>query len=294
MIKITFLGTGCMQPTKQRNHSAILFSYKGENLLFDCGEGTQRQFRFAGLKPARVTKLFITHWHGDHCFGIPGLISAMKADGCEGILEIYGPKGSKTYVNHMLKGFAYRSLINYNVIEVSHGKIVDTNDFMIHAHPLKHSVSCIGYSFIEKDKLRIDVKNAEKLGLKGEMLGRLQKGKNVTRNGKKILYKDVTYAVKGKRISYIADTVKCPGANKLAKGCDILISEGTHGKDVTKKKYMHLTIKDACEIATKGKVKKLIITHISGRYKESKEVLKEAKKYFKKVQIAEDLMVVEI
>jgi ribonuclease Z len=294
MINITFLGTGCMQPTVKRNHSAILLSFNKENLLFDCGEGTQRQFRFAGLKPAKVTRLFITHWHGDHCFGIPGLLSAMGADNFSGILEIYGPKGSKTYLKHMLKGFARKDLIKYKVTEVSSGKIVDTDDFVIHAHPLKHSVSCIGYSFIERDKLRIDVKKATKLGLKGEILGVLQKGKNVTLKGKKIMFEDVTYRVKGKKISYIADTVKCVGALRLAKNCDLLISEGTHCDDIVKRKYMHLTVREACEIATKGNAKKLVITHISQRYKDSKTVLKEAKKYFKKVQIAEDFLKIKI
>ena len=295
-MKVTFLGTGCMQPTKTRNHSSIHFSHKGENFLFDCGEGTQRQFRFAGLKPAKVTKLFITHWHGDHCFGIPGLMSAMSADEFKGVLEIYGPKGSKVYLNHMLKGFAYRSFVKYKIIEVSKGKIVDADDFIVEAHPLKHSVPCVGYSIIEKDRLRIDVKKAKKLGLSGPILGKLQKGKNVTFKGKKIKFKDVTYAVKGKKVSYIADTIKCPGALKLAQGCDLLISEGTHLEDIKNKtkKYMHLTVKEACEIAKKGNVKKLVITHISGRYKNSKDVLKEAKKYFKNVQIAEDFLEIKI
>ena len=293
-MNITFLGTGCMQPTKQRNHSAILLSHKGENLLFDCGEGTQRQFRFAGLKPAKVTKLFITHWHGDHCFGIPGMLSAMKADGFDDILEIYGPKGSKVYLKHMLKGFAYRSFVKYKITEVSNGKILDAGDYIVEARSLKHSVPCVGYSLIEKDRLRIDVKKAKKLNLSGPILGKLQKGKNIKVNGKLVKFKDVTYIIKGKKISYIADTIKCPGTLKLAKDCDLLISEATHCDDIKKKKYMHLTVKEACEIGKKGKIKKLVLTHISGRYKNSKDVLKEAKKYFKNVQVAEDFMVVEV
>ena len=283
-----------MQPTVKRNHSSILLSHNRENLLFDCGEGTQRQMRFAKVKPARITKIFISHWHGDHCFGIPGLMSAMGADNFEGTLEIYGPKGSKTYLKHMLKGFARKDMITYKIKEVSKGTIVNADNFIIEAHQLKHSVSCVGYSFKEKDKLRIDVKKATKLGLKGEILGRLQKGKNVTLKGKKIMFKDVTYKVKGKKISYIADTVKCLGARKLAKDCDLLISEATHCDDVVKRKYMHLTVREACEIAKTGKAKRLVLTHISQRYKDSKSVLKEAKKYFKKVQVAEDFMVIEI
>ena len=293
-MKITFLGTGCMQPTKQRNHSSIHFSYNGENMLFDCGEGTQRQMRFAKLKPAKVTKIFITHWHGDHCFGISGLMSAMGADNFSGTLEIYGPKGSKSYLGHMLRGFARKEMIQYKIKEVANGKVVDTDEYTIHAHSLKHSVPCVGYSLIEKNKLRIDVKKATKLGLKGEILGTLQKGKDIVLKGKRIMFKDVTYVVKGKKVSYIADTVKCLGASKLAKDCDFLISEGTHCDDIKEKKYMHLTVKEACEIASKSNTKGLVVTHISQRYKDSKEVLKEAKKYFKNVQVAEDFMVVEV
>ena len=110
MVEITFLGTGCMQPTKTRNHAGVLLSYKKEHILFDCGEGIQRQMRIAGVKPAKITRLCITHWHGDHVFGIPGLLSSMGADRTgqeeEQVLHIYGPKGSKVYLTNMFKSFA--------------------------------------------------------------------------------------------------------------------------------------------------------------------------------------------
>ena len=115
MTEITFLGTGCMQPTKYRNHAGILLKYKNENILFDCGEGIQRQMRFASVKPARITKLFISHFHGDHVFGIPGLLSSMGADQTSKRLQIFGPKGTEKYIQNMLIGFAARDIIPYDI-----------------------------------------------------------------------------------------------------------------------------------------------------------------------------------
>ncbi|HLD00659.1 MAG TPA: ribonuclease Z [Candidatus Nanoarchaeia archaeon] len=296
MIKITFLGTGCMQPTKSRNHSGILLRYKSESILLDCGEGIQRQMRIAGIKPARITKVFLSHWHGDHVFGLAGLISTMGADGFSGTLQIYGPPGSKKYMDNLLKSFSVKNLIPIEVREVKTGDFFENEDFILRAELLKHSATCIGFSLIEKDRRRIELTKAKKLGLKGPILGKIQRGEEVTVSGKKIKPSEVTYIVKGKKISYIADTVKCKGADNLAQEADLLISEGTHIEDIKSKtrKYMHLTVKEAAEIASRNKVKRLIITHISQRYKNSEEVLKEAKAGFKNSKVAEDFMEVEV
>ena len=296
MIEIVFLGTGSMQPTRQRNHSGILLRFKEENILFDCGEGTQRQMRIAGIKPAKITKILISHWHGDHVFGIPGLLSAMGADQFSKKLTIYGPPGTKRYLQHLLKSFAAKQIIDFEVKEVKSETIFENNQFSLKTRALKHSTLCVGYSFHEKDRKRIDVKKAKKLKLSGPILGKLQKGETVKSGGKKIKSSDVTYVVKGKKVSYVADTVPCSGADALAKEADLLISEGTHLdeiKDKTKK-FMHLTVKQAALIAKKTKAKKLVVTHISPRYKNSKEVIKEAKKHFKESVVAEDFMKIEL
>lgn len=297
MINITFLGTSCMQPTKTRNHSGILLSYNKENILMDCGEGIQRQMRIAGIKPAKITRLLISHWHGDHVFGIPGLLSSMGADQYAEKLHIYGPKGSAEYLEHMLKGFAAKSIIAHQVHEVSSGIIFESEEFMLEAQPLKHSVICYGYTFREKDRRKIELSRTKKLGIEeGPLLGQLQQGKTITLKGKKIKPEQVSYIVPGKKVSYIADTVPCNGANQLAKDCDLLISEGTHLSEIEEKaeKYMHLTVKDAALIASSSNAKKLIITHISTRYKNSIEIQEEASQYFDDVVVAEDFMRVEV
>lgn len=296
MIEITFLGTSCMQPTKNRNHSGFLLQYETENILFDCGEGIQRQMRLAGLKPAKITRILISHWHGDHVFGLPGLLSSMGADRAEKTVKIYGPKGSKKYFEHLLKSFAAKEVIDFEVIEVKNGIIFENDDFKLEAQKLEHSVDCIGYSFLEKDRRRINVAKAEKLGLEGPILGKLQQGEDVLFKGKKIKADEVSTIIPGRKISYVADTAPCQGANILARNADLLISEGTHLDDLKMKteKYMHLTVKDAAIMASENNAKKLVITHISTRYKEPSEILAEAKTYFDNSIVAEDFMKIKV
>ena len=296
MVNITFLGTSCMQPTKTRNHSGILLSYDNENILMDCGEGIQRQMRITGIKPAKITRLLISHWHGDHVFGIPGLLSSMGADQFAKKLNIDGPKGTKKYLTNLFKSFAAKSIIEYQVKEVVSGIFFENDDFKLEAQPLKHSVPCLGYSFIEKDRLRIKVSAAEKLGLSGPVLGQLQQGKDVVIKGKKIKSKELTYNVIGKKISYVADTVPCNGANLLAENADLLISEGTHLSEIQDKseKYMHLTVKDAALIASENNAKKLVLTHISPRYKNTADIVDEARTYFDNSIVAEDFMKINV
>lgn len=293
MITVQFLGTGSMVPTKTRNHSAILLSYKKENILFDCGEGTQRQMKIAGIKPAKVTRICLSHWHGDHVFGLPGLLSTMGADKPDTSVVIYGPPRSKEYISHLLKGFAVKDVIDFKVQESAGGTLIETEDFTLEACPLKHSAPCLGFSFHERDRRKIDLQKAKKKGLaEGPLLGQLQQGKDVTVEGKRIKADEVTYIVPGKKVSYIADTVPCPGAEKLAKDADLLISEGTHLDELREKTeaFMHLTVKQAALIASENNAKKLIITHLSQRYKAPSEILAEAKEYFYNSLVAEDFM----
>ena len=301
MIDILFLGTSSMVPTKTRNHSGILLSFKREHILLDCGEGTQRQMRLAGVKPAKITRIFLSHWHGDHVFGLPGLLSSMGADLGEGKgghpVEIYGPAGSKQYLDHLFQSFAAKSIIPYRVQEVKKGVFYEGEDFFLEAQPLKHSVPCVGFTFREKDRRRIDLAKAKKWGLQeGPELGRVQEGKKVVVQGKNISPEEVSYVVPGKKVSYIADTVPCEGANELARDADLLISEGTHLDEIKEKteKYMHLTVKQAALIASENNAQKLVITHLSQRYKSTADIVSEARMYFDNAVVAEDFMKVKV
>jgi len=161
-INITFLGTGSAIPTARRNHPAILLQYRNENVLVDCGEGTQRQFRKAKLNPGKITKILISHWHGDHTLGLPGLLQTMILNGRNDKLDIYGPRGTKEKLKEMLDVFMKR-YFNLNdkfgrgfeivVHEVEKRKIFDDDDFYIETSDANHGIPAIAYSFVVKEKI---------------------------------------------------------------------------------------------------------------------------------------------
>jgi len=297
-IPICFLGTSQAIPTAKRNHTAMLLQYNDENILVDCGEGTQRQFRKAGLNPCRLTRILITHWHGDHILGLPGLLQTLALNGYNRTLHIYGPRGTRQYAELMFRLFVFVGKIKYDVTEIESGKVFETNDFYVEALPMIHGAPCLAYSFVEKDRLRISKEKLEKLKLPDKsLIKNLQQGKDIEVGSKKIKAKDITYLQKGKKITFILDTGINENCYKIAKNSDILICEATYTKkeEELALAYRHLTAGQAGQIAKNANVKKLILTHISQRYEnKEKQVLKEAKKTFQNTSIAEDLDKIEL
>jgi ribonuclease Z len=297
MIEITFLGTSSMVPTKERNQSAVLISYKNEGILVDCGEGTQRQLKIANISLTKITKVLITHWHGDHTLGLPGLIQSLSASDYGKTLEVYGPRGTKQFFDNMLKAFVFDRNIEIKISEIKAGIFFENKDFILEAMDLEHGIKTFGYNFIEKDKRRIDVKNIKKLGIpEGPLLGKLQNNKPISWKGKKINPKETTYVVKGRKISLIADTLPCNNCHKLAKDSDLLICESTYSSKLENKgeAYGHTTAKQAALIANRANTKKLILTHFSARYKSTEEIEEDAKDYFDNVICAYDLMKIRL
>lgn len=306
-IKLTFLGTGSAIPTAKKNHPAILVSYKAENLLFDCGEGTQRQFRKAKLNPCKITKIFLTHWHGDHVLGLPGLLQTLNLNSYNGELIIYGPKGSKNDFKNMVSpylGFYWNISKEMNnqfdivVKEIDEGKVLEDEDFFIEAKRVDHGCPALAYSFNIKEKKRIDKEKLDKLKIpNGPLIGELAKGKTITFNKKKIDGKKIIYTEEARKISLIMDTAYSDTFTNFAKDSDILICESTYSKDEeeTAAEHKHLTSIQAAKIAKKSKSKKLFLTHLSQRYEAiPKKILEEAKEIFKDTSIPEDLDKIEI
>ena len=296
-IPIIFLGTSQAIPTAKRNHTAILLSYANENILVDCGEGTQRQFRKAGISPTKLTKILITHWHGDHILGLPGLLQTLALNNYNKTLEIYIPKGTKHFIEQIFRMFIFEGKIKYEIHECQEGKIFENKDFVIEAAKMKHGAACLAYSFTEKGKIRIKKSALIKLGIKGKIISQLVQGKNIKHNGKLIKANQLTYLQPGRKISFIFDTSLNENCYKIAKNANLLISEATYTEKEANlaARYRHLTAKQAATIARKSKAKKLILTHISQRYEhKEKFILAEAKKIFKQVSIAEDLDTLEI
>ncbi|MCX8194365.1 MAG: ribonuclease Z [Candidatus Pacearchaeota archaeon] len=293
-MEITILGTSEATPTAKRSQLAMLLTYKDENILVDCGEGTQRQFKIANLNPLKITRILITHWHGDHVLGLPGLLQTLALNNYNKTLKVYGPKGTKRFFNLILKIFVFREKIKADVHEIERdGKIIETKDFYIEAFRMKHFTPCLAYRFVEKDRRKIKLEFIKKKGIKpGPLLGKLQQGEAIIFKNKKITPRQATYIQKGKKVAFIIDTLYNENCIKAAKDVDLLISEATflEAEHYDKAKERgHLTAKQAATIAKKAKAKKMLLIHISQRYaKNPKVIVEEARKVFKNSEIAED------
>jgi len=280
-------------PTPKRNHTAMLLTYKNENILIDCGEGTQRQFKIANLSANKITKLLITHLHGDHVLGIPGLFQTLAMNDYQKVLEIYGPRGTERFISSLEQLFHIK--IKTQVKEIF-SKFFESDDFYLEAAPMKHDTPCLAYSFVIKDKYRLDKSALKKLKLPNSLLlKKLQVGEDITFEGKKIKAKDVSYLEKGRKITFILDTAFNEGAIELARGSDILVCESSFSNEESQlaSERMHLTAEQAATIAKKANVRQLILTHISQRYEHNPRIiLEEAKKVFKNTTLAKDFDVI--
>jgi len=296
MIKVTFLGTSDAIPSAERNHTSILLEYKNEAILVDCGEGTQRQFRKAKLNPNKITKILITHWHGDHVLGLPGLLQTLAFSNYNKTLNIYGPKGTKEFMRDILKTFAFQGKYKINVEEVEN-KFFENDEFYLKAEKMTHGIPCNAYAFVKKGKLRIDKKKLEKTKLKGPILKKLKEGKDVVYNGKKYLAKNLTYGEDSKKVSFVFDTSFNKNIVPFVKDSDLLVCESTFGAELEEQaeRYRHLNVNHTADIAKKSKSKKLVLTHISQRYnKNPKKILDAAKKIFKNSVLVKDLDEIEV
>nr|MBA4405124.1 ribonuclease Z [Nanoarchaeum sp.] len=297
-MKITFLGTSAMLPTKERNTSSILLNYKTENILVDCGEGTQRQLRKIDISPTKITRILITHWHGDHVLGLPGLLQSIAKLDPNKEIEIYGPYNTKKFVDNILHSFNFDDKIKLKVHEIhSNGIFLDKEDFCISAIEAKHTTKCLAYSFLEKDRRKVNVSYTKKFGLINHpILGKLQKGETITYEGKKITPKQGTTLIPGKKITFILDTTTTKDLEIFAKNSDLLISEATYTNDLKQKalEYKHMTSTQAAQIAKKSHSKKLVLTHFSQRNKTTKDILTQAKKVFKNTKCAEDFLELQV
>jgi len=301
MIIITFLGTVSGIPSLKRNHPAIALEYFTDYrdvLLFDCGEGTQKQLMKSGISFMQINKIFISHWHADHFAGLIALIQTMNLENRKKPLTIYGPEAERFVSDIVDLGyFGLRFPVRaVNVpFEGSEISLVDkTEDYKLTSIPVLHSVPSVAFCFQEKDKWNINENKLKKFGLKrGPWLKKLKKTGKIEWKGKKVKIEDVGYVKKGLRVVYSGDTRPCRNVVKISKNADLLIHDGTFlEEDVGGK--AHADVKEAAKLAKKAKVKQLILTHISRRYTDLKELEEEAKKVFKNSKVAYDFMKVKL
>lgn len=297
-IKLTFLGTSDQIPSKSRNHTAILLTYNDENILFDCGEGTQRQFRKADLNPCKLTRILISHWHGDHVLGIPGLLQTLASSGYGKTLEIYGPRGIKLKLEKTFELFGSKKEFNVEIHEINEGVFVDEEEFFISATKTFHGLPGLAYSFVKKGLVRIDKDKMKKMKVpQGKHLQDLKEMKDITVDGKKYKWRELTYKEEDKKVTVILDTLHDKSLEKFSENSDILVCESSFDDELKEKakEHLHLTCVQAAEIAKKSHSKKLVLTHISQRYEyDHKTILEQTKKVFKESVVVKDLDSMEI
>lgn len=297
-MEITFLGTSSAVPSKQRNHAGIIIKHFKDTLLFDCGEGTQRQLTYAKISPMKINKIFITHFHGDHVLGLGGLIQSMGFRGREEDLDIYGPKGLGRLINAVLKIGYFQLNYNINIHEIDEGIVVETDEYVIRSIIAEHNIDNISYSVYEKKKPRFLREKAIELGVPvGPAFGKLHNGQEVEVNGKIIKPEQVLGPPReGKKVTYSGDTRPCEKLIELAQNSDVLIHEATYeNADLDKAiEHCHSTSKEAAEIAKKANVKLLALTHISTRYTTDLNIKNEAREIFENTVVANDFTEINI
>ncbi len=298
MISITFLGTSSGVPTKTRSLPSIhLDILQKESILFDCGEGTQRQMFIKGLNIMKIKRIFITHWHADHFSGLIGLIQTLSLESRKEPLYIYGPKETRKFMDNLLNlGYFFRTF-EVVVQELKPGDEIDLDFYSVKAIKTEHRIPSTGFLLKTKDTYKVDMKKTEKIGLKQSPLFKdLKQGKSVKYKGKTIKPEDILYKKPGLKIVYTGDTKPIPEIAKESKNANLLIMDSTFSKEYENKAEFttHSTSAQAAEIAKKANVRQLIITHFSRRYENEKYpeglLLKEAIKIFPNTLEAKDFM----
>ncbi|WP_338470181.1 ribonuclease Z [Niallia sp. XMNu-256] len=304
-MEIFFLGTGAGIPAKLRNVTSIALKLLEERRtiwLFDCGEATQHQILHTSIKPSKMEKIFITHLHGDHIYGLPGMLASRSFQGGESELTVYGPSGLRNFIETSLKVSGTYLKYALNIVEIEEGIIFEDAQFLVEARLLDHGIPSYGFRVMEKDlpgTLLVD--KLQEIGVKpGPIYKRIKAGESVTLDDGTVLNPEhyVGPMQRGRIVTILGDTRMCEPAKRLAQDADLLIHEATfsHGQESLAKEYFHSTTTQAAQTAKEASVKKLCLTHISSRYDRdaSEELLREAREVFPETEIAHDFKAISI
>jgi ribonuclease Z len=305
--ELIVLGTASQVPTRTRNHNGYLLRWDGEGLLFDPGEGTQRQLTFAGVAVGGVTRLCLTHLHGDHCLGVPGVVQRLSLDGA-GPVHAYYPASGAEYFARLRYATPYTETASLVEVPIAaDGEVLATRGFTLEARRLDHRIEAFGYRLVEPDGRRMLPDRLAEAGVHGPDVGRLQREGVVVVQGtaageggtvdRTVVLEDVSEPRRGQRFAFVMDTRLCGAVAELADGVDLLVIESTYldeDADLAAA-YGHLTVGEAARVAAEGGVRTLVLTHFSRRYSDPDAFRRAAEAVFDgEVVIAEDLLRVPV
>lgn len=290
--ELVVLGTASQAPTRERNHNGYLLRWDGEAILFDPGEGIQRQFTLAGVSPATVTRICITHFHGDHCLGLPGMIMRLALDQGRLPVPIHYPAEGEAYFRHLRFASAGQEHVEVDAHPVSAPGVVHRDErYELRCARLRHRIPSIGWRLEEPAGRRMLPDRLDELGVFGPDVGRIQAEGQIVLAGRTVTLADVSEARRGQAFAFVMDTGWCDGALELARGADLLVCEATFlsSEQELAEQYGHLTARDAGRLAAAAGARRLVITHFSRRYPDLHALEAEARAEFDEVVLAEDL-----
>lgn len=300
-VRLVFFGTGSGKPLPSRGVSSMALFRDGEMFMFDCGEGTQTQLARSTMRPGTLEGIFLTHFHGDHVNGLPGLLGTLTLNQREGGLPLLAPRGLRAWFKTMRQVGILNPGFPLDMREVEEpGVVLRGEGWHIEAHPLSHRVPCFGYAFVEDARPgRFDLDRAKALGVPpGPMFGKLQRGEAVTLPSGEVVSPEQVLgpARPGLKVAYCCDTVPCEGAIALARDADVLVHESTYhaGEEKTAHKRGHSTCADAARCAKEAGAKRLVLTHFSQKHPRTEEFVQGARPIFEDVVAAHDFFELEV
>jgi ribonuclease Z len=299
MIRVVFLGTAASRPTVGRNVASLVIARAGELMMFDCGEGTQRQMmRYA--TGFTVNDIFFTHMHADHFLGVIGLLRTMGLQGREDAMHLHGPEGSGEILHEAVHLGVERVPFEIVIHEHPAGTVLNRGEYDIVTYKTHHGIRSLGYALIEHERLgRFNLERARELGVpEGPLFGKLHRGEPIEVDGRTIVAADVVGPPRaGRRIVYTGDSRPCKATLEIARGADLLIHDATFGEEEAERASAtgHSTAREAAELAKQAGVSKLVLTHISSRYADDPRGLeREARHIFRDTVTAHDGMEIEV
>ena len=292
------LGTSSQVPTRHRNHNGYLLRWDGEGLLFDPGEGSQRQLLLAGAPASTVTRLCLTHFHGDHCLGVPGVVQRLSVDRVRHPVRAYFPASGQQFFARLRHACVFHDLAEVREEPVVADGPIATGAFgVLEARRLDHSIDAVGYRLIEPDGRRLVPELLTRFGIAGPAIGELQRAGSIQTSGRTVRLSEVSEPRRGQRFGFVMDTRLCDAVYALADGADLLVIEATFLSEDSElaTRYGHLTARQAAQVAAECGVRRLVLTHFSQRYTDSQRYRDEAAEVFDgDLVIAEDLARVSV
>ncbi|MBU8858941.1 MULTISPECIES: ribonuclease Z [unclassified Micromonospora] len=298
MRELVVLGTASQAPTRQRNHNGYLLRWDDEVILFDPGEGSQRQMLHTGITATDLTRICVTHFHGDHCLGLPGMIQRLSLDRVPRPVAVHFPAGGAEYFARLRHASSFYETAELAVEPIdADGQRITLGIGTLEARRLRHPIETYGYRLVEPDGCRMLPERLAAYGIAGPDVGRLLRDGHLDRDGRRVTRDEVSVTRPGQRFAFVMDTGLCDGVYALAEHADLLVIESTflESEAALAAEVGHLTAGQAARVAAESGVRTLVLTHFSQRYADPRRFHDEAREHFSgDLVIAEDLQTVQV